>query len=176
MLAAGSDKCFGVGAVEGVFGNRPAPAVRVPPARWRGDVRGVSGVRGIAQDRLMIFSRCKEHGREVLNSRSRQPVRYATQLSRHLIVTLERDKPTGAPARSASAGPAALSGVSPASASNPTIACPGINPGGMPFASQRLSLPLGQNPRYRRTNPASLIVSRSRRGPSGSRCFCTPAR
>src|SRR5512143_1297060 len=42
----------GVDAVEGVFGYGGAPALRCPSARRRGNERGLSRVRDLAQDRL----------------------------------------------------------------------------------------------------------------------------
>jgi hypothetical protein len=86
-----------VDAVEGVFGDGRAPAVRRSVAGRRSDERGLSRVRHFAQDRLYkIFERYKEHGLEALTDRSRRPVRYANQLPRQIespIVAAKRDKP-----------------------------------------------------------------------------------
>ena len=52
-----------------------------------------------------IFNRYREHGLEALCDRSRRPWRYANQLPiqlESLIVRAKRERPTGAPARSAS--------------------------------------------------------------------------
>src|SRR3984893_16828842 len=85
----------GVAAVEGVFGDGRAPAVRRSAAGRRSDevcrAFGISRKTG-----YKIFERYKEHGLEALTDRSRRPVRYANQLPwqiESLIVAAKRDKP-----------------------------------------------------------------------------------
>jgi hypothetical protein len=63
----------------------------------------VPRVRHFTQNWLQIFDRYKEHGLAALSDRSRPLVGYANQLTGQvdsLIVSLKRNKPHGAPARS----------------------------------------------------------------------------
>jgi hypothetical protein len=67
-------------------------------------------VRHLAQDRLQIFKRYKEHGSEAFTDRSRWPVRHANQLSTQVEGLIVRfpARPRGATSHSLSA-PAATS-------------------------------------------------------------------
>ena len=82
-------------AVEGVFGDGPAPAVRGQVARRRGYERRVR-FRDFRKTGYKIFKRYKESGFEALSDRCRRPVRYANQLPPQIesvIVRCKREKP-----------------------------------------------------------------------------------
>jgi hypothetical protein len=83
-------------AVEGVFGDGRALAVRSEVARRRIDDRRLQGVWHLPQTGYKVFTRYREHGAQALSDRCRRPVRYANQLPAQiesLIVTLKRETP-----------------------------------------------------------------------------------
>ena len=86
----------GVYAVEGVFGDGPAPALRGEAAR-RESMSDACREFGISRKTgYKIFHRYKESGFEALSDRCRRPVRYANQLPpqiESLIVSCKREKP-----------------------------------------------------------------------------------
>src|SRR6266446_2112841 len=59
----------GVDAVESEFGDGRAPSLCGPPGGWRGHDGRLPRFRHIAQDRLQIFDRYKEHGLAALSDR-----------------------------------------------------------------------------------------------------------
>src|SRR5271169_5836683 len=86
----------GVDALEGVFGHGRASSVCCPTAGGRGDERGLSRIRRLAQDRLQDLRAVQGAWARGLTDRSRRPVRYANQLPpqiESLIVRCKQDKP-----------------------------------------------------------------------------------
>ena len=94
----------GVDALEGVFGYGRASSfvARLLEGEAMSEVCREFGIS--RKTGYKIFDRYKDHGLQALSDRSRRPVRYANQLPpqiESLITACKREKPHGAPAKSA---------------------------------------------------------------------------